>query len=542
MRVFSPGYEDLLKKTESDSKARFALTRWAELLDPNTPLCFSAYLEMLPLESIDDSLDLFLLYDTKSYFAMGHLIASLRRTLLILQQDRIIAKPIFAKVTPLVQKLDIFLKELDRTPKGKPSEEDLQYNIVNLSKSASRLQKNPLTNPNDIRSIIDSINKLKSTHAEGASSTKPKTYHEDKTFRQQFIDENRVQIFQMLQDAKNEIEAKYISELLKFLDKNLNSIYTHSNELKNIDYALTRTVMFNIYQGKDPIHLVYKIQNDLKREQNITRKLVYSSIEDISYSEKRPFKVAIVLDGVGFINNSDLPESIQAKISNVKDPVSWEADSKKDHKLNDFYIEHTQTTKVRRKSSTLPALVKIIHVSAWDVEDARRQALFVAETIADLANAINRNKRVGVKRKVCVLDIDKDYCHMLKGDSRTFGELRTMSVSSHRNLANSLRYASRVKTERNPMVSVLFAWIALESFFSGKEDAQYKVISTIPYFALRSAIQCLITYVDSILHNEISRIENNDEENDVSEDAYSQPEKKPYLAIQQTLHDKNLFE
>lgn len=430
-----------------EPKVAFFIQRWVELLDPNTPFYFSIHLEMSPLESIKDTLSLLNIYEEKSNFVAFHMISSARRTVKILKEDSLISKRSYVQCSNLINNLSLFLKELDKIGQSSAGKKDL---------------------------------------------------------RAEFIKTNIVSLRTSLQGSASELSDNYISDSVNNLELNLRSQFQDTKRYRKIDSLIINIARFLIDRGQSPRECLNEIFRYMDSYDEINRDQIIGFINFLLGMRKEQFRVAVVLDGISRIEDNYFPETLIQQAKTVRyGRYSWGVQAPT-VKLEIFCKDHwARESSKNSKSKFNKAVVKIITVDAWDIEDARRQALSVAESITDLLNAGNRNKRVGVKRKVLVLTPDGREIRK-QGDTRVSRALRPISLNSHQKISNSLRFASRVKTERSESVGILFAWISLESFFSGTPDAQKKVIHVIPPLGARAASRGIISYCRKIIEIEVN--------------------------------------
>lgn len=449
MLHFSQPVENLVSKC-TDKKTAFGIQRWAELLDPGTHFYYSIHLEISPLDSIMEAIEIRSIYKDRPTFTVFHLISSLRRTLKILKMDRILDRSEFVKCAALQRNIKIFLSGLDVIPR-KP---------------------NPTSN-----------------------------------YRATYIDAHISDIEADLKQAHAELQALYYEAILNDLRRKLQSHYSDRKRLRHIESSITQLARRSIDEGRSPVETIEKLSHDLKHLEEISYQDFISWLEDFFDRAPHKYEVAVVLDGVGKLTNQHLPAHIAPHCQIIKyGRIKWKTQSDPSS-LKEFCATHWDRS--RLNSSKRPmnkSVVLRIDVEAWDPTNARERALSTADSIADLLNVANRNERIGVKRKVLILDPTTNKTSHKQGDTRVHNRLSSYGLTSYHLAANSLRFASRVKTERSKIVSVLFAWISLESFFAGSSDAQNKVIDNIAPLGSRAASRGIISNCRTMLTVELSNI------------------------------------
>lgn len=465
MRASSRDILGLVDKSET-TKTGFAIQRFVELLDPMTPFFHSVHLSISPQESVREALDLLQMHRDKPSFVKYHLIACLRRTLKLLKNDPFIQSN-FEETSDLKDYLGVFLKELDEIPKSKAS---------------------------------------------GVNG------------RTEFISTNVNELEECLKNSLNEMNIHYLQRALKKLDRAINSRFGEDKQYRHIDSSLTAISRSLVDNGRSPRQTLRSFSVRLGELSVLGPQNFIAVLEQLMLEKQREYEVAIVLDGTHKIDRFEkLPEEVRTRIKIIrKGHERWfsEADTSL---LKSFCKKHWGSVikpKARRSQAKTPdCVIAIVKVDAWDEDGAREKALALADQIVDLVNVANRGKRIGVKRKVLVLDVLANRQTRKQGDTRVHDELQPLPINSYSAISNSLRFASRLKTERSKTVSVLFAWIALESFFSGSSDAQKKVIEKISLLGSRAASRGIVLDCRKMLRVELSNMhyEKHDEKLDVDE-------------------------
>ena len=377
------------------------------------------------------------------------MIACLRRTLKLLKTDPLVQEK-FESTSELKKFLVKFLKELDETPKSRGNE------------------------PNR---------------------------------RTEFILEQADELERYLKQSFVELDSRYIERAFEKLKRAILSRFEESKPYKHIDSALIAISRNFVDAGRTPRETLQNFGIRFKEFAVIKPQDFLTVLTELMLEEQRDYEVAIVLDGISKISLSKLPEEIQAGVKTIRKGKEQWFSQANTRKLGKFCEQHWGKTKKprakRTQSKARRCVVMVVRVSAWDQDGAREKALVVADKIVDLVNVANRGKRIGVKRKVLVLDVLTGKQFNKQGDTRVHDQLEPMSLASYSAISNSLRFASRLKTERSKTVSVLFAWIALESFFSGSSNAQGKVITNISLLGSRAASRGIVSYCRKMLRVEM---------------------------------------
>ena len=459
---FSEDVLRLVKIYGSNTKQAYVIQRWAELLDTNTPFYLSAFIRMLPEDALMELKDLFNIYLEKPDFALFHLMSSMRRVESILATDRVLQRESMNHaVKKLKDHISSFLLEFNQIKKDKNSEEN---------------------------SNID---------------------------RRNYIDGNLKDFLKYIEDAIEVIKINYKKEIFNLFKKYFMSKHVHYNEMKGLDYSVTMLATILVSQGRSPKwcirDIVDKLKSDTYAGMNNVDEVILKTFENILYKKPGEYKVATVIGGINGIDENRLVPDIEGWVKVKPGRMAWSADSgvSSNQKLKEFYQMHVVKPKPRkrntRSNNKIPqALVRIISIYAWDVDHARAQALEKTEKVADLLNVGNRNKSVGVKRKTLVYSVQYDRCFHRNDHRGSYGVLKPAYYGSHVNLSNTLRFASMVKNEHSTVSGILYAWISLESLFSGRKDTQKKVINVIPSLAARSAVRGVISNCRTLLDIECS--------------------------------------
>ena len=452
MRASSLEVLGLVAKSET-RKTKFAIQRFVELLDPTTPFFHSVHLSISPQESVREALDLLQMYQDKPSFVNYHLIACLRRTHKLLKTDFLIQEN-FDSTLKLKDFLTEFLKKLDAIPKSKSNETNKRTEF-----------------------ILGQANALE----------------------------------QCLEQSLVEMDSEYINCAFEKLKRAINSRYEEAKPYKHIDRALIAISRNLVDAGRTPRKTLETFNKRFEKFPAIKPQDFLTVLTQLLREKQRDYEVAVVLDGISNINLTKLPREIQDCVKTLRrGKEQWFSQAERG-RLKKFCEQHWDSAKKprakRAQKKELRCVIMVVKVRAWDQDGAREKALVMADQIVDLVNVANRGKHIGVKRKVFVLELQTGRQSKNKGDTRVHGQLEPMVLDSYSAISNSLRFASRLKTERSKTVSVLFAWIALESFFSGSSNAQGKVITNIALLGSRAASRGVVSYCRKILRVEIQNMQ-----------------------------------
>lgn len=442
----------LVAKSET-RKTGFAIQRFVELLDSTTPFFYSVHLSISPQESVREALDLLQMYQDKPSFVNYHLIACLRRTHKLLKTDSLIQEN-FESTQKLKTHLAGFLKELDAIPKSKNNE----------------------------------INR-----------------------RTEFILDQTDTLEQYLEQSLLEMGSEYIKCAFEKLKRAINSRYEEAKQYKHIDRALIAISRNLVDAGRTPRKTLETFSKSFEKFSVIKPQDFLTILIQLLREKQRDYEVTVVLDGISNINLAKLPREIQGSVKTLRKGKEQWFSQADEGKLKKFCEQHWGKIKKprakRAQAKAFRCVIMVVKVRAWDQDGAREKALVMADQIVDLVNVANRGKRIGVKRKVLVLDLLTGKQFNNNGDTRVHEQLEPMVLDSYSAISNSLRFASRLKTERSKTVSVLFAWIALESFFSGSSNAQGKVITNIALLGSRAASRGIVSYCRTMLRVEIQNMQ-----------------------------------
>ena len=173
------------------------------------------------------------------------------------------------------------------------------------------------------------------------------------------------------------------------------SKHVHYNEMKGLDYSVTMLATILVSQGRSPKwcirDIVDKLKSDTYAGMNNVDEVILKTFENILYKKPGEYKVATVIGGINGIDENRLVPDIEGWVKVKPGRMAWSADSgvSSNQKLKEFYQMHVVKPKPRkrntRSNNKIPqALVRIISIYAWDVDNARAQALEKTEKVADL--------------------------------------------------------------------------------------------------------------------------------------------------------------
>lgn len=435
MRLYSQEVLRLGSALGGRSKAFFAVQRWVELMDGGTPFSLSVHSLVSPLTIVNETLAMIDEYTVTASFRYGHLVASVRRSEQLLRKDRIIAKREFDDLRP---QLDV------------------------------------------IRSFMSGIDGCR---------------QED---RKIFVDGRLILLKGALGAIKSRLDSDYVDLVLAELDRCIGSKYMDFDKLKRLDDLVSLAAVEVVRVGRSPYQASMCLVQGLRAGKSLATKDVTGLIRGMLTENQRTFQVAIVLDRVVELAESDLPPDL---VFRTVAPGSefWDQDSppRNNEELRKFCQLHWFPEHARKKSRgnrRRATVIKIVSVSAWDIDDARIKALRQAEVLTDLINAKNRTRCIGVKRKVLVRDPKVKKVHLRQGNTGVAAELGSLKVPDAMSIARPLRFASRANDERSSVTAVLFYWISMESFFSEFPDASGRVQTVVPQVMARTAIRDVPSY------------------------------------------------
>lgn len=435
----------------ADGKAFFALQRWAELLDDQTPFSFSVHSQISIRTIAADCMELCEGFRAKPKFALSHLMSALRRLDANARLNRFIEKPQMAEVK------------------------------------------------RSIRCINDHVNEYNSKS------------HEHRTeYLQNVI--NDIEYY--LKNISRELEGSYQDLIVEELDRRLTSQYKNRSELTRLDDALVKAAGEIVRMGRNAFESFLYVQKamaeQLKSKSGSFEASFIAAVKELLYRPRRQFFVAVVLDRTRSIREASLPLHLRFRTLSTRGRVTWPrsagASKVDDQKLEAFAMRHwyPEGAPRRKKSYLADCLVKIVEVDAWDPNDARIEALRAAELLVDLVNSGSRTKSIGVKRKVMVFDPLRQRAQERRDNQKHWNDAKPLGVRNPEPLSKSLRFITRARHERSSAMSVLFYWIALENVFSEYENAAAKVMSIAPDAMARAAIRDIVTYSRQLVYTQDS--------------------------------------
>ena len=435
----------------ADAKAFFALQRWAELLDDQTPFSFSVHSQISIRTIVADCMELCEGFRAKPKFALSHLMSALRRLDANSRLNRFIEKPQMAEVKTSIRRIDGHVKKYN----SKSHENRTEY----------------------LQGVIDDIE-----------------YN--------------------LKRISQELEGGYQGLIIEELERRLTSQYKNRNELTRLDDALVKAAGEIVRMGRNAFESFLYVQKAMAEQlqsQSVSFEASFmAAVKELLYRPRRQFFVAVVLDRTRSIREASLPSNLRFKTLSTRGCITWPrsaaASKTNDQKLEAFAIKHwyPEGAPRRKKSCSVDCIVKIVEVEAWDQNDARIEALRAAELLVDLVNSGSRTKSIGVKRKVMVFDPLHQRAQERRDNQKHWNDARPLGVRDPEPLSKSLRFVTRARHERSSAMSVLFYWIALENVFSEYENAAAKVMAIAPDAMARAAIRDAVTYSRQLVYTQDS--------------------------------------